>query len=68
MRGGNALVVPAPVLSRTQGRFLEKKGFIEIIQKPYPDGKGVYYECPKCGDKFNMYKRLKKHRKEAHAY
>ena len=50
------------------GRFLEKRGFIELIQKPNTEGKGVVYECPKCLEMFTMYKRLKAHRKEVHAY
>lgn len=50
------------------GRFLEKRGFIELIQKPNREGKGVIYECPKCNETFIMYKRLKAHRKEVHAY
>lgn len=56
------------VVATVQGRFLEKKGFVELIQKPRPGGKGVYYVCPKCNEHFPTYKKLKHHRKDVHAY
>lgn len=50
------------------GRFLEKRGFIDLIMKPNRDTGRLMYQCPKCGETFIMYKRLKAHRKEVHAY
>lgn len=52
-----------------QGRFAEKRGFLDLIQKPYEDGsKGVYYLCPLCNEKFDVIKKLKHHRKDVHSY
>lgn len=63
MRGGNSLVV-------IHGRYLEKRGYISLIQKKKDEwqGTGVYYECPKCGKTTETFKALKHHRKEVHAY
>lgn len=51
-----------------RGRFLEKRGFIELIQKPNMEGKGVHYQCPKCSEVFSTFRRIKAHRKEVHSY
>ena len=52
------------------GRYLEKRGYISLIQKKKDEwqGTGVYYECPKCGKTTETFKALKHHRKEVHAY
>ena len=55
-------------LDMVSGRFLEKRGFIDLIMKPNRDTGRLMYQCPKCGETFIMYKRLKAHRKEVHAY
>ena len=63
MRRGYGLV-----RTMVSGRFLTKRGFITLIQRDNPSGKGMIYTCPKCLEEFTMYKRLKAHRKEVHAY